>query len=108
METVAVLGLPALAWRFTTLVKQVTAQDYKAALTQVVTMVAAIAAVLLYAHSSFGTSLDIGGVALATLDGAAQVIVGLSIAGVAGVAFDVKKSIDKSDTAVEPKLGGGA
>lgn len=54
--------------------------------------------------SDFAGGIDVGGVALANLNGASTVLFGVSLASAARTTHQVLKAVDHSQSAAEPKL----
>ena len=110
MDAVGFLAAMAAIWKLMDLIKYVKAKDVNGAVTLLLTYVLAVAAVLLFAEAELAQTWEVPGVdvALSTLDFASKLIVGLVLASSASVAFDLKKAIDRSDSAVTPSLVSGS
>lgn len=93
------LAFGSLVWVLTQLYKLVEAKQWKSVRVQVAALVLGIIATLLAAQTSFANGIPtFGGASLASATFWDQVFVGMTIAGVAGVAFSLKKAIDNSDS----------
>ncbi len=105
MNFVPIVLLGALVYKFTDFLKFLKAGDWNAVGTQLVVWVSGIAAIALFAHSSFAADIPVmGSMTLASLGFAEQVIVGLSASSLFSAANDAKKAIDGTDSAKTPSL----
>ena len=104
MPFVATAALIALVYAFIDFLKAVTNKNVNAAVTQLIGWAAGTGAVFVAGASQFASEIKIGDHTLLSLNGPTKLFVGLMIASTAKVAFDLKKSLDTSDSAVQPKL----
>lgn len=108
MEVFTLASLAALVWKFLSFLKQLTGKDYSATVTQALTWVAGIVAVILAAQADVAAGIEVfGTTALGDLDGWSQILAGLMLSSAASVGYDYKKAIDNTDSSSEPKLLGG-
>lgn len=75
-----------------------------AILTQVLAWVGGIAAIVLFAASDFGDSVNAAGSTLDEVSGATLVLLGIMLSSAASVVVDFKQSIDNSDSAAKPSI----
>lgn len=108
MEVFTLATLAALVWKVVSIVKMATGKDYTPVITQGLTWLAGIIAVILAAQTDVAESVAVfGTTTLGQLDGWSQVLVGLTLSSAGSVAYDYKKAIDNTDSASEPPLMGG-
>jgi len=108
MEVFTAASLAALVWKFISVIKMITGRDLMGVVTQALTWAAGVIAVMLAAQADVSASLAVfGDQVLGSLDGWSQVLAGIALASSASVAYDYKKAVDNTDSASEPKLGGG-
>lgn len=109
MEVFTLATLAALVWKVVSVIKLATGKDYTPVITQCLTWVAGVIAVLLAAQTDVAETVRVfGEMSLGQLDGWSQVLVGLTLSSVGSVAYDYKKAFDNTDSASEPPLGGGS
>lgn len=109
MEVVAVLAGVAFAINKTvSVIKALTASDWRAALTQVLVWVVGWAALLLMSQATLVNNLTVPGfeVAFVNLDVASLLLLSWVLGSSGSFAFDIKKAIDSTDSAQEASLGG--
>lgn len=104
MDFVPALAMIALIWKVVDFFKGITNKDWNAVITQLVVWGAGVAVVVLYAQTVWSAGIAIGDQTLATLNFASLVAVGLAAGAAASTAFDLKKALDGSDSAAQPKL----
>lgn len=104
MEFIPTAMLLALVWKFVDFLKALTNKQTNTAVTQLVVWAGGIAAVFLAGASQFAPEINVGTHTLEALDGATKLFVGLMIGSATSAAFDVKKALDGSDSAAQPKL----
>jgi len=104
MPFIASAMLIGLVYAFVDFLKALTNKDKNAAVTQLIAWAAGVGGVFIAGASQFASEIKIGSHSLETLNGPTKLFVGLMIASAAKVVFDVKKSLDGSDSAVQPKL----
>lgn len=102
MEVMLVLALGPLVYTFVIFVKNLTAQQWKPAITQAIAWLAGIGAVLMMAAAQFAGGISIGNTTLDKLDFWPKVLVGVLVASVVSMLHEFKKAIDRTDTAVVP------
>jgi zinc transporter ZupT len=85
-------------------VKAAVARDANALATIVVGWVAGVVAVLAFAHTQWASEIKIGEQTLAGLSAWSQVVFGLVATSVAGYLYDVKKAVDRTDSASSNRL----
>lgn len=110
MEEFATLAaLAALAVKITSLIKYVTAAQFREAVTTLVPWLGAFVALLLGAEADATAGLVIPGLTevLGNLDIASLALAATAIGSTGSVAFDFKKALDHTDSAQEPPLLGG-
>jgi hypothetical protein len=110
MEDFATLAaLAALALKLTSIVKYLTAGMFREATTTVVPWVAAFAVLALASQADATAALVLPGMKtmLGDMDMPSLLLAAPVLGSTASVVFDFKKAIDGSDSAQEPKLGGG-
>ncbi len=106
MEVIGIATLAALVIKIVTVVKAF-GKDWNKVLTQAVTWAVGIFVVWLGGEADVTAGLMLwDDVSLAALDGASIVLVGIQIASLGSFGYDVKKAVDRSDTAAEPPLLG--
>lgn len=104
MEVWPTVMLGALVWKFVDFLKYLRAADWNGVGTQIVAWVAGVGAVFLVAQTEFAHGIDVGGRALSVLPGWDLLVLGLMATSLLSAAYDVKKSIDNSDSAAVPPL----
>ncbi len=104
MEFAPLALLGALVYKFVDFLKFLRAKDVNAAGTQAVAWLAGILAITLFANSDFSEGINFGGRSLGSLNFVSQVIIGLSATSLFSAFYDVKRAIDRSDSAKTPAL----
>lgn len=106
MEFVLALALPVLVWKFTDFLKAVRNSDWNAVVTQLITWLAALGALGVVAATSFGDTIPVPGTDLmvGSLGFMECVLVAITAGSGASAAYDVKKALDNTDSAVTPPL----
>lgn len=105
MEVFTAGTLATLVVKVTSVLKYLTAGQWRDALTQAVPWVAGAAIVWLGAQASATEAVRIWGeVSLGELDGWSVILAGVALASTGSFAYDVKKAIDDTDSASEPHL----
>lgn len=110
MEDFATLAaLAALVWKVTSLIKYLTAGQGREALTTVIPWAAAFGVLVLAANADATAAIVLPDMktTLGDMDLASMLLAAPTLGALASVGFDFKKAIDGSDSAQEPKLGGG-
>lgn len=104
MDVIGVAALAALVIKVMTVVKSF-GKDWNKVVTQAVTWVVGVAVVWLAGAADVTASLPLWDAhTLGSLDGGSIVLVGVELASLGSFGYDVRKSIDRGDTAVEPPL----
>jgi hypothetical protein len=97
-----------LVAKVTDFVRFIRGHDWSSVLTQLLSWVAGVVGVFLTAHSDWGDWVVPGlEKAIADVNGATQVLLGMAISSFGSIIIDFKKAIDKTDSAVVPQLGTG-
>jgi hypothetical protein len=108
VEVFTAASLSALVVKFTSFLKYLAAADFRAAVTQAIPWVAGFMAVLVAAQADVSQGIVVfGTTTLGQLDVWSQMLAGLALGSAGSLAYDFKKSFDNTDSASEPKLGGG-
>lgn len=105
METVGFLALAALVVKVVGVIKAI-GKDSNYVITQAVTWAVGVAVLFLAGQAAVTEAIMLPGFAtpLGAMDAASVVIAGLVLGSSAAFAYDVRKSLDNSDSAAEPKL----
>lgn len=106
MEVIAILAALAFAVNKTVSVIKAFGKDNNTVVTQVLVWVIGTGALFLAGQAEFTAGLVIPGlgVTLGSLNAASIVMAGWVLGSSGSFAFDIKKAIDSSDSAVEPHL----
>ena len=104
MDFVPLLVLSAVVKKVVDTLKYATNGDVNALVTQVVTWVTGMVMTWIGANADISKDLAVNGVALGSLNGWSQVLVGFVLASTAAVGWDTMKAIDGSNSAVVPSL----
>ena len=108
MEVALTAALATLIGKITSVIKYVSAGDYRPAITQVLVWAIGVVTVMLAAQSDLAETFNtVGGQVLAQLDTWSQVLAGVSLASGISFGFDGIKALTNSDVSPEPPLGGG-
>lgn len=102
MEFVPAVALLSLVTTGVNFLKYLTHKDWNGVVTQLTVWMGGVAAVALTAQTAWAEGIEVGGQALSSLNGASQVLVGVSIGAGAAVVNGLKKALDTSDTDVKP------
>lgn len=102
MAFVPILALGTLVFTFVIFLKNVTAQQWRSAVTQLIAWVAGIAGVFLMAATEFASGITIGSTTMDKLGFWSKVIVGLLATSLLSTLNELKKALDTTDTAVVP------
>lgn len=99
-------GVLALTWKVVSTLKSATNRRWGDVLTQVVTWLGCLVVLILAAEAELveAVKLNENGATLGSIDFASKLYLALFVGSGASVAYDVKKAVDRSDSAVEPKL----
>lgn len=104
MEFVPLAAMASLVYTLMTFLKAATNRDVNGVVTQLVAWLSGVVIVFLVAQTDFATTVNIGTYTLATLNGSSLLFLGLSGAGIGGVANKYIKARDNFDTARDPNL----
>lgn len=104
MEFVPLVVLTALIKKIVDTIKYLAAGDVNAVVTQIVAWLAGIAVAFLGAKSDWANSIQVGDVALSTLNNWSVALIGINLASTAGLTWDAIKAVDGSNSAVVPTL----
>lgn len=104
MEFVPLVVVTSLIKKLVDFIKYAVNGDINAVVTQLVAWVLGIAVAFIAANSDWGSTIDVGGKSLASLNAWSLVLVGFVLASTAGVGWDVIKAVDGSNSAVVPSL----
>jgi hypothetical protein len=75
-----------------------------AVITQLLAWIGGIGAVVLFAATDFGDSVNVAGTTLDKVSGVTLVLLGIMLSSAASVLVDFKQSIDSTDSAAKPPL----
>lgn len=103
MEPFTLAALAALVVKIVSVVKSL-GKDRNAVVTQALTWAVGVAVAFLAAHADLTSALVVADRQLGSLDAGSLVLVGLSLSSLGSFAYDVKKSVDGTDSAAEPRL----
>lgn len=103
MDVFLFLAFGALVYTFVIFLKNLSAQQWGPAATQLITWLAGIGGMFVLAQTQFATGISVGGVALDRLDFWPTVMLGLMAAAPMSLLHEFKKAIDRSDTAAVPE-----
>lgn len=106
MAIVPMVLMGALVWKLVDVLKYVSAQQWREALTQVIAWTSGVAVAFLLGATRFGDGIVFNDVTLGDMRGWEKVVVGLMATSLLSATYDVKKAIDGSDSAAVPRLGG--
>jgi hypothetical protein len=107
MEVFTAATLVTLIAKVTSVLKYLTASEWREAATQAATWIAGIAVVWVASQASATQAFTIWGeITLGSLDIWSVILAGVALASGASVVYDFKKARDNTDSAAEPKLGG--
>lgn len=96
--------MAALVLKVVDFLRYAAARDVNGVVTQLITWIAGVAAVLLVAQTVWASGIQVGAVPLSLLGFWSQVFAGVSIASGASLVKDTLKSVDSSNTAKIPTL----
>lgn len=104
MEFIPAIAMIALILKLVDFLKSITNKDKNAIVTQGFTWLFATAVVALYSQTAWAGNLEFGGQTLENMNLASIIAVGLALGSTASTGFDLKKAIDRSDSAKTPTL----
>lgn len=110
MPAFPAIVVSTLVIKFLGLIKAVTNRDVNSAVTILGAWAAGAGALFLAGATvwSHTKGFDIGGFTLSDLDGPSKFVAGAMLGSTGSVVYDVKKALDGTDSASEPKLLPGA
>lgn len=106
MEFAPTVAMALLVVAIINLAKYAAARDWNGVLTTFVVWAAGVIVVMLVARTDFASGVTVGDRTLDTLNFASLVFVGLSLASIGSFATEIKKALDKSDSAKKPPFFG--
>lgn len=101
---VPMVAMVALIYKLIDFTRYLVNADRNGVVTQLLVWLAGVVAIVLYAHTNFGTGLVFGGLALHKMNIWAQIVIGLQAGSVASAGKDAIKAIDNHNTAAIPTL----
>ena len=110
MDAITMVTLSTLLWKLVAFTKNLfnKPSGSKAYLDPIVTQLLAwvfgFLVVLIAAQANVASSLKVWGTTLDKLNGGSLLLLGLAISSFGGAAVEVKKALDKSDSAAQPSL----
>ncbi len=104
MELVPLALLGALVYKLVDFFKFVTNKNWVAARTQLIAWASGILAVTLFALSDFADGISMGNATLSSLSFPTLIIIGLSATSLFSAFYDLKSSLDNTDSAKTPAL----
>lgn len=104
MDFVPLAATIALLWKIVDFAKLLRVRDVNAVVTQAVTWGAGVGLAFLLAGTDFAEGIKIGGMILGHVNDSSLVLIGLSLGSSASVAYDLKRAIDRTDSAAMPSL----
>jgi len=104
MPFTPLVAMGALVFTIINFLKNLTNRQWSAVLTQLAAWAAGVVVVMLFAQTDWADTITFGGVALSSLNGASQFVIGLMAASIFGVVREVVKAIDSTDSAAKPPL----
>ncbi len=107
MDFVPILGMLTLIIAIINLVKYVTSKDTNGIITTVSVWLAGVVVVLLVGNTDFADTIVIADRAMSDYNFWSLVFIGLTISAMSQFAVDIKKAVDRTDSAVKPEITGG-
>src|SRR5438128_8970612 len=104
MDAFSIVTLSTLLWKMVQFIKNLTNRLWDPALTQVLAWVFGILLVALAVHASLASTIKIWGTTLDKLNWASLLLLGLSLSSFSSALVEVKKAVDRNDSAVQPSL----
>lgn len=104
------VAMIALLWKIVDFLKYCTnwsSGGKNPAVTQLVVWFGGIVAVFLFARTDWAASITVSGLTLDKMNLWSQLAAGLSAGALTSVGFDIKKALDRSDSAKTPPLMDG-
>lgn len=106
MEFGLLIVMSTLVKKLVDTAKYATNGDVNGVVTQIVAWGAGVLVTAIGAHSDFAGTFAIADHTLASLNGWSQALVGVNLASLSGVGWDLLKAIDNTNSAVLPNLLG--
>jgi hypothetical protein len=103
VEFIPMLALGALVFTVVMFLKNLSAQQWRPAATQIVAWACGVAGVFVMAATQFAGGISVGSLMLDQLDGWSKVLIGLFAASMISIVNEFKKAIDRNDTAAVPE-----
>lgn len=102
MEFAPIVALGTLVYTFVIFLKNLSAQQWRPVLTQVIAWLAGIGGIFIMAATQFADGISVGDATLAGLDFWSKLVVGLLATSLLSTLHEFKKAIDRTDTAAVP------
>lgn len=93
-----------MIWSTVSALKLLSAKKFNDFMTFMVVIAVGVGVAFLLRASDFSAGIDVGSVVLSKLNVASTILFGYGLSSFARVAYEVKKSLDSSESAQEPKL----
>lgn len=104
MNFVPLVAMGLLVYAIINTLKQASAKNWNAVVTQVIVWVAGVVVILLVAQTQFAEGVSVNGIALTKLDFWSALFVGLIASSIGSFGNDLKKAFDNTDSAMVPPL----
>lgn len=106
MDFVATAALIAVIWKAVDFLKALRNAEWNGVLTQLIVWVAAAGVMLLFRETQYAQEIAVGNGTLALMNTWDTLAVALAFGSAASATFDIKKSIDGTDSAKTSKFVG--
>lgn len=103
---VPAVALGALVLKLIDFLRYIAGRNVNGVVTQLVVWVAGVVVILLFAQSDWANTINVGGLTLAQLNVASQIIAGLVLGSATSAGYDLKKAVDNGQSAAIPTLLG--
>lgn len=104
MPFVPLAAMGALVFTLVNLLKNLRAGKWSPVVTQLIAWLAGVVVVVLFAQTDWAATIAFGGQALSDLNGSSQFVIGLMASSIFGVATEVIKAVDNTDSAAKSPL----
>lgn len=104
LEFAPLVVAAAMVYSLVSTAKQMMSGAVRDAATFVVSFGISVGVAFLLRASDFAVGVDIGTTTLASLNGASTILFGFALASLSKVGYEMKKAVDNSDSAKEPKM----
>lgn len=104
MEFIPLVQMAVLVFALINFFKAISNDDKNAWLTQMIVWVAGILVVLLAAQTDFAGGIVIGDMALSDLNFWSLLFIGMTVSSLASFGVELKKALDRNDSAVNPPM----